>query len=108
VIDLNVLAREHMEKARTAKQGRSARVFLHDGPLRQTLIAMTTGSELAEHDAPPAASLHILQGRVRLVVGGKEQEFHAGQVCAVPHRRHGLHAVSDTVVLLTTVSQPTG
>ena len=105
VIDLSMLSREHLDKARAATQGRSGRLFLHDGQLRQTIIAMTTGSDLPEHDAPPAASLFVLQGRVSLVRhDGKEQSLSAGQTLAIPHERHGLHALTDSVVILTTVS----
>lgn len=36
-----------------------------DGPpLRQTLIALTSGTVLQEHNSPPAASIQVLAGAV--------------------------------------------
>ncbi len=64
--DLMAGAGECLEKARSSAHGRNAHLVLHDGPLRQTLIALTAGSELAEHEAPPTASLHVLTGSVVL------------------------------------------
>ncbi|WP_158073273.1 hypothetical protein [Amycolatopsis sp. CB00013] len=31
-----------------------------------TLIVMAEGAQLAEHDSPPAATLHVITGSVRL------------------------------------------
>ncbi|MBB5933098.1 cupin [Streptomyces zagrosensis] len=103
--DLTALAREHLDKARMESHGRSAHLFLHDGPLRQSLIALVAGTELDEHNAPPAASLQVLHGHVRLV--GRESgdwELIAGQMQAIPHERHALRAVEDSVILLTAVT----
>ncbi|MER0244833.1 cupin [Streptomyces sp. HSW2009] len=103
--DLTALAREHLDAARTETHGRSAHLVLKDGPLRQSLIALVTGVELDEHNAPPAASLQVLHGHVRLT--GREsgdQDLIAGQLQAIPHERHSLRAVEDSVVLLTAVT----
>lgn len=103
--DLTALAREHLDAARTETHGRSAHLVLKDGPLRQSLIALVTGVELDEHNAPPAASLQVLHGHVRLT--GREsgdQDLIAGQLQAIPHERHSLRAVADSVVLLTAVT----
>lgn len=37
--------------------------------LRQTVIAMTGGTALAEHENPGEASVHVQAGRVRLSAG---------------------------------------
>lgn len=50
--DLDVLARQQLDEARASAHGRSARLFLRDGPLRQTVIALVAGAELDEHNAP--------------------------------------------------------
>ncbi|MFG2827919.1 cupin [Streptomyces sp. NPDC048434] len=102
--DLDALARQQLDEARTSAHGRSARLFLHDGPLRQTVIALVAGAELDEHNAPPAASLQVLHGRVRLTGPGGGRELTAGQV-ADPRERHGLLAVEDSAVLLTAVTE---
>ncbi|MFF5715562.1 cupin [Streptomyces buecherae] len=103
--DLTALARDHLDRARMESHGRSAHLFLHDGPLRQSLIALVTGTELDEHNAPPAASLQVLHGHVRLT--GSESgdcDLIAGQLQAIPHERNSLLAVEDSVVLLTAVT----
>ncbi|MEU7182196.1 cupin [Streptomyces celluloflavus] len=103
--NLNTLARQQIDDARASAHGRSAHLFLHDGPLRQTVIALTTGSALDEHNAPPAASLQVLYGRVRLTAPSGNHELFAGQITAIPHERHALHAVEDSAVLLTAVTK---
>ncbi|MBH5334709.1 cupin [Streptomyces pactum] len=106
--DLTRLARHHLDLAHDDPHGRSARLFLRSGPLRQSVIALTAGTELDEHNAPPAASLQVLHGHVRLTTPGGEQELIAGQVQLIPPERNGLRAVQDSVVLLTAVTATTG
>ncbi|MBK3555992.1 cupin, partial [Streptomyces sp. MBT56] len=51
--DLNVTAEEHLTAARASAHGRSAHLVLQEPPLRQTVIALTEGTALDEHNAPP-------------------------------------------------------
>lgn len=103
--DLTTLARHHLDQAKADRHGRSAHLFLHDGPLRQSVIAMVSGIETDEHNAPPAASLQVLHGHVRLTgEEGAHVDVIAGQVLRVPHERHAMSAVEDSVVLLTAVT----
>ncbi|MFX4293235.1 cupin [Streptomyces bohaiensis] len=102
--DINALVDEHLRRALAAEHGRSAHLFLHDGPLRQSVIALRDGTELGEHESPPAASLHVLRGTVRLTDGEAEQELTAGVVTELPRHRHGLRAQGHAAVLLTAVT----
>ncbi|WP_171987793.1 cupin [Streptomyces sp. MP131-18] len=102
--DLTLLAEQHLTLAHGADHGRSAHLFLHDGPLRQSVIALVAGAELEEHNAPPAASLHVLRGRVRLHASDGDTDLAAGQVMSVPQGRHAVTALDDAVVVLTTVT----
>ncbi|HEY3682914.1 MAG TPA: cupin [Streptosporangiaceae bacterium] len=102
--NVTVRADEQLKKAREASSGRSSYMAVHDGPLRQTLIALTAGNELAEHNAPPAASVFVLRGRVRLAAGDDVAELSAGALVTVPRQRHSLAAAEDSVVLLTTIA----
>ena len=105
--DLTDLTEHHLQAARASSHGRSAALVLHDGPLRQSVIALAAGTELAEHNSPPAASLHVLRGRVR-VTGVEGPEIAAGELQVLTHLRHAVTALEDSVFLLTTVtSQPT-
>lgn len=103
--DLNALVEEHLEKARASAHGRSAELLLHDGPLRQSLIVLTTGTELGEHDAPTAATLFVLRGRVRLTTASGALELGESEFAPIPHERHGLTALDDSAVVLTAVTE---
>jgi len=101
-LDLHACADELLAEARSASAGRAARTLAHpvDG-LRQTVIALRSGTELNEHESPGAASLQVLRGRVRLVDADRTVELGAAQIAPVPDRRHSLAADEDSVVLLT-------
>lgn len=102
--DLAKLCEEHLAKARADAHGRSAHLLLHQGPLRQTVIALTAGSALDEHNAPLAASVQTLRGSVVLTTPDGEQPVYRGDLRPVPQERHGLRALEDSVVLLTAVT----
>lgn len=101
--DLAELTRAHLAAAHESPHGRSAELVLHDGVLRQTVIALTAGSELGEHNAPHAASVFVLAGRVR-VTGLDQDEIAAGRLARLTHERHGVVALEDSAFLLTTVT----
>lgn len=104
MVGLGALVQEHLDKAAASEHGRSAHLLVHEGPLRQTLIALTAGQELDEHNPPAAATLQVLSGRVRLVATDGGYELSAGELRAIPQERHGLAAIEDAAVLLTTVT----
>ncbi len=101
-IDLHALADELLGQATSAPAGRAGRTLAHpvDG-LRQTVIALRAGAELAEHESPGPATVLVIQGRVRLVADEDSITLAAHQISPVPHRRHSLHADEDSVVLLS-------
>lgn len=96
-------ARKMLEQACTNENGRMAKLLVNDGPLRQSVIALREGTELAEHNSPPAASIFLLTGRVR-ITGQEETEIQEGQLVALTHYRHAVLALEDSVFLLTTVT----
>ncbi|MER7750743.1 cupin [Kitasatospora sp. NPDC097643] len=102
--DLEQLAVEHTARAAESPHGRSAHLVLHDGVLRQTVIALTAGTSLDEHSPPSAGSVQVLRGRVSLTIAGQLQELPVGRLEPVPQERHGLLAHVDSVVLLTAVT----
>ncbi|QEO15584.1 cupin [Agromyces intestinalis] len=101
--DLTDLVQTHLAAALADERGRSAEVIVHDGPLRQALIALKSGVELSEHNSPAAASLQVLTGRVR-VTGQEVTEITEGRVDALTHHRHSVLALEDSVLLRTTVT----
>jgi len=100
---LTALARQQLALAKAASSGRSASTVFggHENIMRQTVIALTAGQRLSEHENPGEATVHVLQGRVRLGSAGEVWEGSPGDLLIVPDRRHDLEALEDAVVLLT-------
>lgn len=100
-------ARQLLEKAGAADNGRAAKILVSDGPLRQTVIALREGTMLQEHNSPPAASIFLFTGRVT-VKGQEEETVGEGELVALTHQRHSVTALEDSVFLLTTVTSVEG
>ncbi len=102
-ISLDALAREQLERARAADAGRSAETVYggHERTLRQTLIAITAGTELADHENPGEATAHVLSGRISIGTDSDAWEGRDGDLVVIPPARHHLRAIEDSVVLLT-------
>ena len=101
VTQVDTLATELIGQARAHHSRRAARTVVSGTSQRVTLIALAEGAELAEHDAPPAATLHVLTGRVRLHTHNREWTLGDGHLAAIPPERHGLRALTDAAILLT-------
>ena len=100
---LDAIAREQAKRAGAASSGRSAETVFggHEHALRQTVIALTAGSALDEHENPGEATIQVLRGRVRLTAGQVDWEGRSGDLLVVPDARHALQAIEDSAVLLT-------
>ncbi len=104
-VSLTSLASEQLNLARQAHSGRAS-LTVHGGhalELRQTVVALASGHELAEHDSPGEATLQVLQGHVRLSAGDETWEGKTGDYVTIPSRRHSLLSLHDSVVVLTVV-----
>jgi quercetin dioxygenase-like cupin family protein len=100
---LDAIAREQARRAATAPAGRSAETVYggHEHTLRQTVLAMTAGTSLAEHENPGEATVQVLRGRIRLTTGEAAWEGRSGDLLVVPGTRHSVHAIEDSAILLT-------
>lgn len=108
-ISLTALASEKLAEAGKTHSGRAAHTIHggHTHELRQTVLALLADHDLSEHDSSGEATLQVLQGHVRLTINGDAWEGKAGDYVAIPAERHALHAVEDSVVMLTVLkSQP--
>ncbi|HSU70698.1 MAG TPA: LuxR family transcriptional regulator [Micrococcaceae bacterium] len=102
-LSLTALAREQTELARTAAAGRSARTVYggHEHVLRQTLVSLSAGQRMDEHENPGEATIFVMHGRVRLLSGESSWDGMTGDLLIVPQARHALEALETAVVLLT-------
>ena len=99
--DLEALSAELLEKARGAHSGRAAKGVFAGTYLRQALLTLREGAELAEHDSPPEATLHVVKGQVRMVTADESWELSAGELIAIPPQKHSVEALTDAAFLLT-------
>ena len=102
---LSDLSDQLLATAHAEHSGRAA-TTLHGGrhhALRQTVIALTAGSKLSDHESPGEATLQVLRGAVRLTADSEEWSGGPGDLVVIPPERHGLTADEDSVVLLTVV-----
>ncbi|WP_114454964.1 cupin domain-containing protein [Halopolyspora algeriensis] len=104
---LEALGREHLERASQAASGRSAGTVYggHEHMLRQTLVALNAGAYMDEHESPGEATVLVLQGRMRLSTSDTSWDGLAGDMVVVPAARHSVHALEETVILLTVVKR---
>jgi len=98
---LHTMGDEQMERARLASNGRASTTVHHGARLRQTLLALTAGTRLGEHQSPGDATVLCLRGHVVLNVGERAIEIPEGALVDVPAQRHDLVATADSLVVLT-------
>ena len=99
--NLESLSAELLEKARGVRSGRAAKGVFTGTYLRQALLTLRAGAELAEHDSPPEATLQVVTGQVRMVTADETWELSAGELIAIPPQKHSVEALTDAAFLLT-------
>ncbi|WP_425953496.1 cupin [Xylanimonas sp. McL0601] len=102
--NLGPLASAHLAAAHASVHGKSAELLVHDGNLRQSVVALVAGTALNEHSSPPAGTLQVLQGRIRVTEGEAATELATGDLWPLTHARHAVVADEDSVFLLTAVT----
>lgn len=101
VVPIASVAGELLEQARGQHSRRAAKTLASTTSIRATVIALASGAVVADHDAPSAATLQVIIGRVRLHTADHNWTLEAGELVPVPPQRHGLDALDDSAVLLT-------
>jgi quercetin dioxygenase-like cupin family protein len=102
-VALGALGEKLLTEARAASSGRCA-VTIHGGhvnSLRQTLIGVSAGHALDEHENTGEVTLQLLRGHARVVAALDATELMAGDYVVIPRRWDSFEALEDSVVLLT-------
>jgi quercetin dioxygenase-like cupin family protein len=102
-ISIDALARQQLEAAAAVSSGRAADTVYggHEKVLRQTVMALKAGSQLAEHQNPGEATIFVLRGRVLLRAGKDSWQGKSGDLLIIPEGPHSLEAEEDAAILLT-------
>ena len=78
------------------------RTITHGASMYQMMAKLEAGSIMPEHKHPQEQIVHILEGKMRLIVAGVPHELTRGQsyylASNVPH---GVETIEDTMVLDT-------
>ncbi len=79
-----------------------SRALLNTPDGRVIVFAMDAGQEMSEHRAPFMASVHVLDGRLKFGVDGKDREMRANDwLIMPPNAPHRLSALEPTRFVLT-------
>lgn len=102
-LSLRAKARELASKASSSKSGRAADTVFggHEKRLRQTVVALSEGAKMAEHENPGEATLLVINGRLRLVAGDTTWAGREWDYLVIPNAPHSVEAETDTVFVLT-------
>lgn len=100
---LQAKGRELARKASQAENGRAADTVFggHEKRMRQTVIALSEGTELAQHQNPGEATLLVISGRLRLVTAEMSWSGREWDHLIIPDAPHSVSAETDTTFLLT-------
>ena len=105
VLDLGQIVTEmHGESARG--QTRAGVTLAKHGSMSIVLSHLHSGAKLQEHAAPGAATVHVLDGRIRLEISDEMIEAAAGRLVVFDSGvRHSVEALEDSTLLLTLVGE---
>lgn len=85
-----------------AGPARIARTLVKEGPLRLTLVGLSPGGAMHEHEAGGPVTIHVLDGELDLNAGGKTQAHRVGALIALDRRvRHAVSSSRGALFLLT-------
>ncbi|MBI2392164.1 MAG: cupin domain-containing protein [Deltaproteobacteria bacterium] len=89
------------------EKGIASRVLAKTGGGNVTIFAFDAGQGLSEHTAPFDALVLILEGSMKLTIGGKPVVANAGDIVRMPaHVSHALDAEAPAKMLLVMLREP--
>jgi len=106
-IDLQAVEREVRLETLYQQDGHAARTLVRQDDLRVVMIAMKSGSRIAEHSGNASMSIQTLSGQARLRLPDRLVDLPGGQLLVLERGlTHDIEAVTDAAVLVT-VGRPT-
>lgn len=105
LVDLNAERTVLWEAANTAVARRAGSTVYRGEGVRQTLVVILSGEQMAEHESPQEGFIHVLEGKVRMNGHDRSWEIAAGQLLPVPPEKHSVTALEDSVLTLTVLRQ---
>jgi quercetin dioxygenase-like cupin family protein len=100
-IVLAELAESLIADLRNHGSGKTAKSIMSGSVMRAVVIALAEGADMSEHEAPTAATLHVITGEVTLSTRTDSWTIGPGELIPVPRQRHAVHANRDSAFLLT-------
>lgn len=101
LIDLTLEKQQLYESARTTVARRAGTTVYRGDGVRQTLVVILAGEEMAEHESPQEGFVHVMEGKVRINGYERAWEIHSGQLLPVPPEKHSVTALEDSILTIT-------
>jgi quercetin dioxygenase-like cupin family protein len=81
-----------------------SRTIYQDDSIKTILFGFQPGQELSEHTASVSSILQFVKGEAKVILGEEKHTAQAGSWVRIPaNLPHSIHAVSETLMLLTLV-----
>lgn len=87
---------------------RSAKTLAKAGELRVTLVYVDANATISPEQSNGGATLHVLEGRLRVTLDGGPKELGPGEVVVLEHNLHEPIEATERSAFLVTVAWPEG
>ena len=104
LLDLGEVVTELHGKS-TRGQTRGAITLVKQSGMSLVLVHLHSGGTLRQHSAPGAATVQVLDGRVRVQIADESLDAPAGRLIAFDSGvRHSVEALEESTLLLTLIA----
>lgn len=101
LVDFNAEQRHLKETARRAPAQRAGSTLYRGDAMRQTMVVLLEGAEMAEHESPAEAFIHVLEGSITIHGNARKWQISAGELFPLPPEKHSVTANQETLFTLT-------
>lgn len=100
--DMVAIAAEMRTEGPYEREGHTARMLVREPDLRVVLVVMKGGSIIKEHRAKETASIHVLSGRVRVLLRDRLVDLPSARLLLLESGlAHSVEAMDESALLLT-------